>query len=166
MIWLRLKKLETKLINNDISEKTSFQYLLIYLVLIALVMTIPGKEEFSHWGWKAGKGLLDLVITVVGTYLVFSINSKGDNRDFVKRYLSLSFVNGLRLVLLILLLELLYKVVMFIIPLELWQFFNELFSGDIPVLLYPILTSLVYYWLLMRSFIRVNESRYEMSATT
>lgn len=166
MIWLRLKKLETKLINNDISEKTSFQYLLVHLVLIALVMTIPGEEEFSHWGWKAGRGLLDLVITVVGTYLVFSINSKGDNRDFVKRYLSLSFVNGLRLVLLILLLELFYKVVMFIIPLELWQFFNELFSGDIPVLLYPIVTSLVYYWLLMRSFTRVNESRYEMSATT
>jgi len=160
MIWLKLKKLETKLINNEISEKTSFQYLLAYLIFLAVAMSLPNEEKFSDWGWEAGDVLLGLVITIVGTYSVFSINQKGDNRDFIKRYLSLSFVNGLRLVLLALLLELFYKVVMFVIPLEQWHFFNDLLSGDLPALLYSIVLSLAFYWLLIRSFLRVNESRY------
>lgn len=118
MIWFNLQKLERLLIQNKITEAISYQYLLVLLVLLTLSANVPVKV-FSNTGWEISYIILDLLITIVGTYLVFKVNSNGDNRDFLKRYFSLSFVNALRLIIFYLVLRLIFKIIMFIIPLDL-----------------------------------------------
>tara|TARA_B100002049_G_scaffold229843_1_gene206008 strand:+ start:169 stop:681 length:513 start_codon:yes stop_codon:yes gene_type:complete len=160
MIWLNLKKLERLLIQNKITESISYQYLLVFLVMLTLASTFPEKDDFSHYGWKVAFLILELLITIVGTYLVFQVNEKGDNRDFLKRYFSLSFVNGLRLVLLAVFIRLVFKVIMFVIPLDLWNTINDFFmdSGEF---FFDIILSIVFYVLLLASFKKVNAGRNE-----
>ncbi|MBO2544420.1 hypothetical protein J0871_08355 [Salegentibacter sp. BDJ18] len=160
MIWFNLKKLERLLIQNKITEAISYQYLLVFLVLITLSANAP-ETDFSHYGWEISYIILELLITIVGTYLVFKVNSDGDNRDFLKRYFSLSFVNGLRLVIFYLVLKLIFKIIMFIIPLDLWHSINDFFGEDAGEFFFDIIFSLIFYWLLMSSFKRVNSGRIE-----
>jgi len=160
MIWFNLKKLERLLIQNKITEAISYQYLLVFLVLITLSANAP-ETDFSHYGWEISYIILELLITIVGTYLVFKVNSDGDNRDFLKRYFSLSFVNGLRLVIFYLVLRLIFKIIMFVIPLDLWHSINDFFGEDVGEFFFDIIFSLIFYWLLMSSFKRVNSGRIE-----
>jgi len=163
MIWFNLKKLERLLIQNKITEAISYQYLLVFLVLITLSANAP-ETDFSHYGWEISYIILELLITIVGTYLVFKVNSDGDNRDFLKRYFSLSFVNGLRLVLFAVLIRLVFKIIMFVIPLDLWYTINDFFGEDSGEFFFDIILSIVFYMLLMASFKRVNAGRNEKPA--
>ncbi|APS38938.1 hypothetical protein [Salegentibacter sp. T436] len=160
MIWFNLKKLERLLIQNKITESISYQYLLVFLVLITLSTNAP-ETDFSHYGWEISYIILELLITIVGTYLVFKVNSDGENRDFLKRYFSLSFVNGLRLVIFYLVLRLIFKIIMFVIPLDLWHSVNDFLGEDAGEFFFDIIFSLIFYWLLMSSFKRVNTGRIE-----
>ena len=161
MIWLNLKKLERLLIQNKITESISYQYLLVFLVLLTLASTFPETDDFSHYGWEVAYIILELLITIVGTYLVFKVNSDGDNRDFLKRYFSLSFVNGLRLALFAVLIRLIFKIIMFVIPLDLWYSINDFFEEDSGEFFFDIILSIVFYVLLMASFKRVNSGKGE-----
>ncbi|PRX38699.1 hypothetical protein [Salegentibacter salegens] len=163
MIWFNLKKLERLLIQNKITEAISYQYLLVFLVLITLAANAP-ETDFSHYGWEISYVILELLITIVGTYLVFKVNSDGDNRDFLKRYLSLSFVNGLRLALFAVVISLIFKIIMFVIPLDLWHSINDFFGEDFGDFFFHIMLSLVFYLLLMASFKRVNSGGSEEKA--
>jgi hypothetical protein len=96
-------------------------------------------------------GILELLITIVGTYLIFQVNEKGDNRDFLKRYFSLSFVNGLRLVLFAVLIRLVFKIIMFVIPLDLWYSIKDFLGKYSGEFFFDIILSTVYYVLLMAS---------------
>mgnify|MGYP003133535777 FL=1 len=164
MIWLNLKKLERLLIQNKITESISYQYLLVFLVMLTLASSFPETDDFSHYGWEVAYIILELLITIVGTYLVFQENEKGDNRDFLKRYFSLSFVNGLRLVLFAVLIRLVFKIIMFVIPLDLWYTINDFFGEDSGEFFFDIILSIVFYMLLMASFKRVNAGRNEKPA--
>ena len=164
MIWLNLKKLERLLIQNKITESISYQYLLVFLVLLTLTSTVSETDDFSHYGWEISYIILELLITIVGTYLVFQVNEKGDNRDFLKRYLSLSFVNGLWLALIAVLVRLIFKIIMFVIPLDLWNSINDFFGEDSGDFFFDIMLSLVFYLLLMASFKRVNSGKGEEPA--
>ncbi|PKD19571.1 hypothetical protein APR41_02905 [Salegentibacter salinarum] len=160
MIWFNLKKLERLLIQNKITEAISYQYLLVLLVLLTLSSNVPVKY-FSHTGWEISYIILDLLITIVGTYLLFKVNSNGDNRDFLKRYFSLAFVNALRLIIFYLVLRLIFKIIMFVIPLDLWYTINDFLGEDAGEFFFDIIFSLIFYWLLMSSFKRVNSGRSE-----
>ena len=160
MIWLNLKKLELLLIQNKITESISYQYLLVFLVILTLATNAP-KTDFTYYGWEISYIILELLITIVGTYLVFQVNEKGDKRDFLKRYFSLSFVNGLRLLIFYLVLRLIFKIIMFVIPLDLWYAINDSFGEDAGVFFFDIIFSIIYYVLLMASFKRVNAGRGE-----
>ncbi len=161
MIWLNLKKLERLLIQNKITEAISYQYLLVFLVLLTLASNVSETDDFSHYGWEISYVILELLITIVGTYLVFKVNSDGDNRDFLKRYFSLSFVNGLRLVLFAVGIRLIFKIIMFVIPLDLWHTINDFFGEDAGEFFFDIILSIIFYVLLMASFKRVNAGRIE-----
>lgn len=161
MIWFNLKELERKLIQYELSENAAFQYLLVIMILITLAFYAPGVKGYTHYAWEIGDVILELLITVVGIYTLYSVNSKGDNRDFLKRYFSLSFVVGLRLLIFYLAVRLIFKIIMFVIPLDLWYSVNDLLSEDVREFIFSTVFSLIFYWLLVRSFKRINSHRRE-----
>jgi hypothetical protein len=50
---------------------------------------------------------------------------------------------------------------MFVIPLDLWHSINDFFGEDAGEFFFDIIFTLIFYWLLMSSFKRVNSGRIE-----
>lgn len=156
MIWIRIKELERRLITNELSEKASLYYLLAYIIVFLICIYLPEFSGYSNEWYYLAEFLIILTVLVLSFSTAFSINKNSGNRNFLKPALSLSFVIGFRLLILFTLLHLLYKIIMFIIPHDIFVFLSNLTTGNIPNLLFTLIISLTFYFLLIRSFKRIN----------
>lgn len=157
MIWLRLRKLERKLAKRELSEHTTFQYLITYLVVLITLAALPEITPYSSWNWDISHFIITLVITIAATFTAFRSNKKGDNRDFLKRFLSLSFVIGIWVVMGVLILRLAYKITLFVIPLDLFNVISNVITADLFQWLSNITGIIIFYLLLLRSFKNIQE---------
>lgn len=95
IICFNIKELENKLRIGDISESTFFNYLLANSIIFAIFSFLPSNEYTMKWV-LAIEIVLGLAITIIGIKTTFDINSAGDKKDYLGRFLSLSFVIGIR----------------------------------------------------------------------
>lgn len=98
MIWFNLKELEERLLKGEVSENLSFTYLLAQLALLCLLLQLPFEVKPDWWVWL----LVSLVVFLGGVSWAFKINQKGRNKDFLRRFVSVSFVAIMRCLLLVL----------------------------------------------------------------
>lgn len=163
MIWLNLKALEINLANYRVTSKNTLGYLLTILIIFTLLFYMPQDSTYPFTAWDLGEMLLVLLITIVSVRRIFSINQKGDNRDFLVRFLSLAFVIGLWVLIAVLLIWLAYKVIMFIIPLDYYVAIDRLMTHEATEFLVFPISILVFYYLMQRSFTRINSNTYRQS---
>ncbi len=93
MYFWNVKDLVKSLKDNSITEFEKMLYLLVYGALFSFLSIISkimpettGPQFYDDW-------ILDvifLIINAFGTLYLYNINSKGDNKDFVTRYVCLS----------------------------------------------------------------------------
>jgi len=96
MIWFDIKELERKLKIGDVSESAFFNYLLANLIIFSIFPYLSTNDYAIKWVIVI-EIIIGIVVTVVGAKMTFDINSAGDKKDYFERFLSLSFVIGLRL---------------------------------------------------------------------
>jgi len=96
MIWFDIKELERKLKIGDVSEGTFFNYLLANLIIFSIFSYLSTNDYTVKWVIVV-EIIIEIIVTVVGAKMTFDINSAGDKKDYLGRFLSLSFVIGLRL---------------------------------------------------------------------
>lgn len=156
MISLNIRKLERKLEKRELSARADFQYLLTYLVFFTVLFFIPKDSTFPFDYWNFTEFILVLIIIILGTKQLYEINEKGGNFQFLKRFFSLSFVIGLWVLILFSLIVLAYKIIMFIIPIELFTSINGLMETDLAqFIIVPVLVILFFYFM-KKSFSRIN----------
>lgn len=151
MIWFDIKELERGLKNEELSDNTIFNYLLANLIIYSLASYVASNE------YKTNTILLlelivTLSITIIGTKRAFDINSGGDSKDFLKRYLSLSFVSGVRLVVFI---TLPFGIIKAISNGGMGTKYNNNTTDLFDIFLTGVV-GLVYYLILTNSFKRVS----------
>jgi hypothetical protein len=152
MIWFDLKELELKLRNGDLSNKDIFNYLLAGLLMESIFSYMKRDDYTSKW-LVAIEIIIVIITTVVGMKRTFDINSTSDNKDYFKRYLSLSFVIGIRLVVFVFIAA---------IPIGIISYFVDKNIGvnqnmkDIFNLVIIAATGIFYYFMLINSFKRVS----------
>jgi len=157
MIWFKIKELERQLIAGEVSDYLAFKYLLAQVILFTLAASIPGNDHDPMW--SQGIHLVIALSTLIwGFTRTFEINEAGDNRDYFKRFLSLSLVASLRVVVFIfmfsaVLTSALLLARMFDFPLRQYTWDSEFFE-----LFGYLLFSLVFYFILIRSFRRINSA--------
>lgn len=156
MIWFRLRTLERILINENLSEKAGSNYLLVLIIFVLSIIYLPGFSGYSNEWYYLAEYLIILATLVFTCNTALSINNKSAAKDFLKRLLSLSVVLGLRLGIFFTLLHLLYKIIMFIIPIDFFIFFERFTTGDLPNLIFTTIIFLSFSFLLIRSFTRIN----------
>ena len=93
MIWFNIKELEKRLIEGKFSDKLILNYLLTHLILTAISGLATDDEPLWMIWIQFIVGLIAVIWLVRKT---FEINQEGDNRDYFKRIISLSFVAGIR----------------------------------------------------------------------
>ncbi len=95
MVCLNLKKLERKLINNDSPHILGYCYFIFFLTALSILYLYPntsqGSEELRILGFIAS-----LLISFWGFRKTLIVNQTSGNKDFFKKFFSLSFVAGLR----------------------------------------------------------------------
>jgi hypothetical protein len=90
MIWLDSKQLERKISENKLSEKDTFHYMLatmIYGFLYTLLIPIKNYDDYVLINFCTS-----ILITLIGLSQTFKINQKKDDKDFVKRFVAITWV--------------------------------------------------------------------------
>lgn len=128
MIWLNIKTLENLLISNGLSDKAGAKYLFSLVVFFVLASFLPELSTHypSYW-WDLLEAILVVLITGWGISRTFKVNRSGANRAFLKRFLSLAFVNGIRILISAAIIYLFYKI---IIPLSYFYFFDNFLENQ------------------------------------
>jgi uncharacterized membrane protein len=154
MTWFNIKELERKIINDELTDKESFDYLLYSSVLLTFFSYIGTKEHTNDW-LHFLELIISLVITIVGIKATYTINAKGGQKDYLKRYTSLSFVAGIRLFVYALLVAFILGIIVATInP----HFEKDSNNDEIVKLIFISIFGIVYYIQLTNSFKRVNKT--------
>jgi ABC-type nickel/cobalt efflux system permease component RcnA len=154
MTWFNIKELERKIINDELTDKESFDYLLYSSVLLTFFTYIGTKEHTNDW-LHFLELIISIVITVVGTKATYTINAKGGQKDYLKRYTSLSFVAGIRLVVYAFLVAIPLGIIMAALHGNMEK--NQT-NDEIVKLIIVSIFGFVYYIQLTNSFKRVNKT--------
>jgi hypothetical protein len=155
MIWFDIRQLERELVDGTLSEKQGFNYLLANAILFSAMPYLAGDHYQNHW-LTSIQIVVDVFITGIIVRATFDINTRGDNKDYFKRFLSLSFVTTVRLFI--------YALIILIPPGVIMHFVERSVVvdknvRDIFLLLLEIVMGIAFYFMLTSSFRRVNEKR-------
>ncbi len=155
MIWFNIKELERKIVDNEFTDQEGFKYFLAYSIL-GLMVTYGSTSEnlitFIEF-------LVGLAITIWGSYSIFKANSSGDGQDFFKRYFALSWVIGFRVLIIFITIALPLAIIYSVISYQSSDLYNShstTLMEDVIFMVIYLLSSLVYYVLLINSFKRVS----------
>jgi hypothetical protein len=153
MIWFDIKELERGLKSGDVSDKEIFNYLIATLIMFSIVPYIPSNDYKTTW-LIAVEIVIVIAITIIGTKMTFDINSRGDNKDYFKRFLSLSFVTGIRLVVFVFLAAIPVGIIVYLVDKNIGA--NENIK-DLFNLTLMTGIGVFYYFMLTNSFKRVSQ---------
>lgn len=98
MLWKNPKELGSCLREGRITDKHAFVYLLVQLALICVLLQLPFEEEPLWWVWL----LVSLGVIIGGVSWTYKLNRNGDNKDYLLRFISISYMAVLRCLLLVL----------------------------------------------------------------
>lgn len=153
MIWFEIKELEQGLKNGDLSDKAILNYLLANLIMYSIVPYISSNDYTTKW-LIAIEIVVAVAITVIGTKRTFDINCAGDNKDYFKRFLSLSFVTGIRLVVFAFIAAIPVGIILYLVNKSIGE--NENVK-DLFNLTLMAVVGIFYYLMLTNSFKRVSQ---------
>lgn len=74
---------------NELSERAKAGYLLAGVLLNGVLGSTSIVQALTIWGLAYSTA--SLLLTVIGTWMCFRANARGDNRLFVERYICVGF---------------------------------------------------------------------------
>src|SRR5690606_1154287 len=161
MILFNIKKLENLLIAEKLTDKQAFNYLLTYLIISTIAASFT--SDLPVW-LESTQFFVNLIVLIWGVRKTFEINREGDNKDYFKRIISLSFVAGIRVGVFALIILFIYNLI--------YEILNAtgVISGKNPnyenllILGGFLIATGYYYYILLSSFKRVNAAEDPMQA--
>lgn len=136
MYFWKIKNLKKDLIQNPLSEKEQFKYLLATNILSFLAI-IPLRGNNT---WYVYSRIVLFIILVLGTYYIYKMNGSSNGKYFLQRFLSLGWIISVRLSVIVFLASIVISLIVFSIDIS--QYLS------IYHFVVPILISLIYFWLL------------------
>jgi len=153
MTWFDIKKLETDLTEGNITEKDAFNYLLATMLLFTVLPYLSDNIPTSKMS-----SVIELVVGIIMTIVIlkatFDINARGDNKEYLKRYISLSLVLFIRLMVYALLPSIGAVIIMKVlasIGVVVYEAMANIFIRSLSIVLV-----MAYYFMLTNSFKRIN----------
>lgn len=157
MIWFNIKKLEKKLANDDFPETLGYSYLIIFLSLVTLLYFFPNNPSSGNAILKTLSAVSMLAVSFWGINRIIKVNKYGGNRDFFKRFLSLSFVTGVRLITGLIAFSLFARGAKYLLQEFSPAIQDGPFFGDFSRVALSAIVSVLFFQMLINSFRRVNE---------
>lgn len=158
MIWFNMKELEQRISGNKLSDKDGFNYLLAYTVVLVIAVTIGGKID-SVW-FKFSSCLIHALVSAWGLNASFNANVDIDGRDFFKRFFAISWIVGIRLFLVSIVLMFVLTLMVGAITLEADVNLQELSPlKDLITVVFGLLFSVIFYLLVIGTFYKLTPQK-------
>ena len=94
MNFIKDRELALRFKNNAVPSKERFSYLLIFIILITIFM-LPSVATHIYSQptnqWNIYTDIAEVLLTIAGTIICYQTNKKGDDREFIERYISIGF---------------------------------------------------------------------------
>jgi hypothetical protein len=106
MYFINIKQLKEDIIEDDFGDGKQFIYFFVFLILNTIFIEISGfipLEDITFLDYFNSLSLI--VITIVGTYLMYKGNGSEKGKDFIGRYLAITWVVFIRFLIPVLLLS-------------------------------------------------------------
>ncbi|MGM0430088.1 MAG: hypothetical protein ACQEQ2_07295 [Pseudomonadota bacterium] len=94
MYFWNIDALKRDFLQGRFSQTQAFYYLVVMLILFTLPIAIVGD---SNTVWDKASFWVELVFVVFGTAVAYKSNGGRDGREFLERYVSLSWVLLIRI---------------------------------------------------------------------
>jgi hypothetical protein len=144
MNWIDLKDLEKRLAENSVSDKEGFRYLLANWILFGSLSFAAVTEQYGN----PGVMVILLLIPVISLIIGYRANQKGDGKEFLKRFISVHFVAGIRIIVIAILLSIPAGLLGSVIPEGITR---RLLFGTI-----ILTTGISYYWIMAGSIKKIS----------
>ena len=135
---------------NKVTQKEEFKYILLFSILTLLSTNSFVSIDSTYNFYDTLDLILTIIITVAGIYYCFKINSDGDNKNFMVRFISI----GLPVVVRVLAIAIPIFIISAIIESSFFMTPEEMESDSSEsTLSLVVLTSLImigYYWYLSK----------------
>ena len=92
MYFWNIRQLKTELQKKSLSESESFKYLFVTIATYSIAF-IPSYEKNI---WDIYSATTTAIITTIGLYYAYRCNKGKNGSNFLQKYLSLSWVVGIR----------------------------------------------------------------------
>lgn len=151
MYFWNIDALKRDFLQGRFSQTQAFYYLVLMLVLFTLPVGIWGDNTTV---WDKASFWAELVFVVFGTAVAYKSNGGHDGREFIERYVSLSWVLFIRLLPLLILIALVASI------------FRDIFISDAgySFTVYDFaavtLMSFIYYWRLSHHMSDLSQSSF------
>ena len=160
MIWFKIKELEKLLIAGKVNDLLTYKYLLSHLLLLALLNNYPGADVDVDPFWAPWIRLIIVLLAISwGIGKTFEINRAGDNRDYFKRLISLSLVSSLRTIVVFFIYAAIMSTAILVADRLGFNVMKDSFWKEVFELASYLFLLLVYYYILINSFKRINATR-------
>ena len=146
MIWFRINDLEKKISMNQFSDKEGFDYLFATTIFGFIHMFYISMSGYSNLSWI--NFILAILITIIGLPMTFKTNSIIDNKDFFKRFIAITWVVRMKL--------LIYTLIFMVIFINLFDLKTQSLEKDITLCSFSIAINIFFYVLVIKSFKRLK----------
>jgi len=98
MNFFRDKELAERFAADKVSEREVFYYFLVFniLIIIFTTSTVISILEIKLTLWDQIYDVVAIISTIIGCTWAYKINISGDDKNFVARFISLSFPIGMK----------------------------------------------------------------------
>jgi hypothetical protein len=147
MIWLNSRKIETRITNNQLSDKEGFFYLYATLIYFFVFKLINGAIHDSCYFIIAYSSASFFVL--IGLPLIYKLNKSVDDKDFIKRFFAITWIIKIKLTLV--------NLVFALISMGLFPVHDKSETRKYLVNIYYSIMILIYFILTYRSFKRLKK---------
>ncbi len=92
MYFWKINKLKEDLVKQPLLESESFKYLIATTIVYSLAIIPFGRNNI----WDIYMVLIMGIITIMGVYYAYQCNKGSNGTNFLQKYLSISWVVGIR----------------------------------------------------------------------
>jgi hypothetical protein len=139
---------------GKVTQKEEFKYILLFGIMFTFLTSKFLYIDDIYNIYDTINSISMLIITIIGTYYCYLVNSKGDNKDFMIRYMIIGLPVGIRIYLIAFLL-IIINTLLFMTPEKLE---SDSYETTISLVIWSSLSAMVYFWYLAKKIRDVSST--------
>lgn len=146
MIWFKIEKLEKKITTNQFSDKEGFNYLFATTIYGFINVFYTSISGYSYFSWI--NLIFAILITIIGLPMTYKINCSIDSKDFIKRFIAITWIVRMRL--------LIYTLIFLFLFINLFDLKTHSLAKDLTLCGFSFSINIFFYVLTIKSFRRLK----------